>query len=80
LSSREVKSTGEKFRVVILPSTVIAKVTATNGREMQERCLGSFFTFEAVAVGEAAGFPSQRDHRDANSVLYRRKFHVIPFR
>src|ERR1700682_410942 len=31
LSSREVKSTGEKFFVVILPSTVIANVTATNG-------------------------------------------------
>src|SRR6266700_3586694 len=38
LSSREVKSTGEKFRVVTLPSTVIAKVAATNGRrEMWER-------------------------------------------
>jgi len=32
LSSREVKSTGEKFRVVIFPSTVMAKVTTTNGR------------------------------------------------
>ena len=36
LSSREVKSTGEKFRVVILPSTVMAKVALTNGREMWE--------------------------------------------
>src|SRR5688572_9578471 len=32
LSSREVKSTGEKALVVIFPSTVMAKVTATNGR------------------------------------------------
>src|SRR5205814_6026702 len=31
LSSREVKSTGVKFFVVIFPSTVIAKVTATKG-------------------------------------------------
>src|ERR1041384_8379969 len=31
LSSREVKSTGVKFFVVILPSTVIANVTATSG-------------------------------------------------
>ena len=34
LSSREVKSTGEKARVVILPSAVMAKVAATKG------CLG----------------------------------------
>src|SRR5450432_919510 len=32
LSSREVKSTGVKFRVVILPSTVMAKVAARKGR------------------------------------------------
>src|SRR4029077_16418510 len=32
LSSREVKSTGPKFRVVILPSTVMANVALTNGR------------------------------------------------
>jgi hypothetical protein len=32
LSSREVKSTGVKSRVVIFPSTVIAKVALTNGR------------------------------------------------
>src|SRR5436190_21654857 len=32
LSSREVKSTGEKVRVVILPSTVMAKVAKTKGR------------------------------------------------
>src|SRR5260370_39533619 len=32
LSSREVKSTGEKLRVVILASTVMAKVALTNGR------------------------------------------------
>src|SRR2546421_569235 len=32
LSSREVKSTGAKSRVVILPSTVMAKVALTNGR------------------------------------------------
>lgn len=32
MSSREVKSIGEKARVVILPSTVIAKVAATRGR------------------------------------------------
>src|SRR5947208_6183968 len=32
LSSREVKSTGPKFFVVTLPSTVIAKVATTNGR------------------------------------------------
>ena len=32
LSSREVKSTGERLRVVILPSTVMAKVALTNGR------------------------------------------------
>src|SRR5205085_5484539 len=32
LSSRDVKSTGEKFLVVILPSTVMAKVAATKGR------------------------------------------------
>src|SRR6266436_1570783 len=38
LSSREVKSTGPKFRVVILPSTVMANVALTNGRaEMWER-------------------------------------------
>src|SRR5437660_4484778 len=36
LSSREVKSTGVKFFVVIFPSTVIAKVTATKGRGMWE--------------------------------------------
>src|SRR6266849_2229298 len=34
LSSREVKSTGAKSRVVIFPSTVMAKVALTNGREM----------------------------------------------
>src|SRR5205807_4067475 len=33
---REVKSTGVKFFVVIFPSTVIAKVTATKGRGMWE--------------------------------------------
>src|ERR1051326_1515721 len=38
LSSREVKSTGEKFFVVILPSTVIANVTATNG--LRRLCFG----------------------------------------
>src|ERR1700730_4744385 len=32
LSSREVKSTGENVRVVILPSTVMAKVAMTKGR------------------------------------------------
>jgi hypothetical protein len=32
LSSRDVKSTGEKARVVILPSKVMAKVATTNGR------------------------------------------------
>jgi hypothetical protein len=32
LSSREVKSTGVKFRVVTLPSTVMANVATTNGR------------------------------------------------
>src|SRR5215468_9815355 len=32
LSSREVKSTGENARVVIFPSTVMAKVAATKGR------------------------------------------------
>ena len=32
LSSREVKSTGANFRVVIFPSTVIANVAKTNGR------------------------------------------------
>src|SRR6267378_708033 len=32
LSSREVKSTGDKFFVVTLPSTVIAKVATTTGR------------------------------------------------
>jgi len=32
LSSREVKSTGAKFFVVTLPSTVMAKVATTNGR------------------------------------------------
>src|SRR4029077_5890408 len=37
LSSREVKSTGPKFRVVILPSTVMANVALTNGREMRLR-------------------------------------------
>jgi len=36
LSSREVKSTGPNSRVVILPSTVIANVALTNGREMWE--------------------------------------------
>src|ERR1700686_2567500 len=44
LSSREVKSTGVKFFVVIFPSTVIAKVTATKGRfgrrrDASPRCL-----------------------------------------
>src|SRR5580700_4614245 len=33
LSSRDVKSTGEKARVVIFPSTVIAKVAMTKGRD-----------------------------------------------
>ncbi len=37
LSSREVKSTGEYSRVVILPSTVMAKVAATNGRDVRTR-------------------------------------------
>src|SRR5205085_3955086 len=38
--SREVKSTGAKSRVVVLPSTVMAKVALTNGRlEMWERPL-----------------------------------------
>src|SRR5689334_13465246 len=32
LSSRDVKSTGVKLRVVILPSSVIANVALTNGR------------------------------------------------
>jgi hypothetical protein len=32
LSSREVKSTGDKFFVVTLPSTVMAKVATTSGR------------------------------------------------
>ena len=32
LSSRDVKSTGVKFLVVILPSTVMANVATTNGR------------------------------------------------
>ena len=32
MSSRLVKSTGEKVRVVIFPSTVIANVAATKGR------------------------------------------------
>src|SRR5437870_7492670 len=37
LSSREVKSTGAKSRVVIFPSTVMAKVAETKGRpEMWE--------------------------------------------
>src|SRR5207302_415593 len=36
LSSREVKSTGAKSRVVIFPSTVMANVALTNGREMWE--------------------------------------------
>src|SRR5436305_9192391 len=44
LSSREVKSTGAKFFVVTLPSTVIAKVALTNGRETWEGRLDSFFT------------------------------------
>src|SRR5204862_4310463 len=37
LSSRGVKSTGVEFFVVTLPSTVMAKVTATNGSRMWER-------------------------------------------
>src|SRR5436190_12437314 len=38
LSSREVKSTGPKFFVVTLPSTLMAKVAVTNGRlKMWER-------------------------------------------
>jgi len=36
LSSREVKSTGVKSRVVIFPSTVMANVALTNGRGMWE--------------------------------------------
>src|SRR5205807_4384101 len=36
LSSREVKSTGAKSRVVIFPSTVMAKVAETKGREVWE--------------------------------------------
>lgn len=35
MSSREVKSTGVKFRVVIFPSTVMAKVALTNGRAVR---------------------------------------------
>src|SRR5881392_2221906 len=41
LSSREVKSTGAKSRVVIFPSTVIAKVALTNGRALFLFCRGS---------------------------------------
>ena len=49
LSSREVKSTGAKFFVVTLPSTVMAKVATTNGRlEMWARPLRrDFFVITA---------------------------------
>ncbi len=43
MSSRDVKSTGEKFLVVILPSVVIAKVTATNGRDGFRETRGARF-------------------------------------
>src|SRR5205807_7232734 len=52
LSSREVKSTGAKSRVVIFPSTVMAKVALTNGREMWALRLGD--TAHPVRAGRAA--------------------------
>src|ERR1700726_2722196 len=54
LSSRDVKSTGVKFLVVILPSTVMAKVAATNGR----RCRGSRwlpFFFDGTLAASSTG-------------------------
>src|ERR1700730_17665878 len=43
LSSREVKSTGENVRVVILPSTVMAKVAMTKGRaDFRDEDVGPF--------------------------------------
>src|SRR4051794_29188420 len=61
LSSREVKSTGEKFLVVILPSTVIAKVTATNGR-LGGTCFRRSFLRRGViaAFGRREARPSER--------------------
>ena len=38
----EVVDTGEKFRVVIFPSTVMAKVAATNGRRSRRLLLFRF--------------------------------------
>src|SRR5439155_22763490 len=52
LSSGEVKSTGAKSRVVIFPSTVMAKVALTNGREMWALPLGD--TVRPVRAGRAA--------------------------
>jgi hypothetical protein len=70
-----VKSTGEKVRVVIFPSTVMAKVAMTNGRLRGAGLIvlsrwEDFLTdltnlpgngFEPV--GEAAGFPILRPGR-----------------
>src|SRR5437867_6590507 len=57
LSSREVKSTGAKSRVVIFPSTVIANVALTNGRFF---CRGSrrlpFFLDGTLAASPTALF------------------------
>src|SRR4051812_36970384 len=58
LSSREVKSTGVKFFVVILPSTVTANVTATKGRFGGASFRTSDFFEERRVVGRAEARPS----------------------
>src|SRR4051812_42908431 len=65
LSSREVKSTGEKFFVVIFPSTVIANVTATKGRR---RLCGGGTRFRAsdfVRFFKEAGLAEARPSDEA---------------
>src|ERR1700730_8793389 len=58
LSSREVKSAGAEFGVVIFPSTVIANVALTNGRSepdwrLAERRLRRVLLFETLAASRA---------------------------
>src|SRR5437016_4918902 len=72
LSSREVKSTGEKVLVVILPSTVIANVAVTKGRRKTRARFGRSRTrrlnFERETEAPATLF------RFANLMLQRRNF------
>src|ERR1700730_2922241 len=60
LSSREVKSTGVKLRVVIFPSTVIANVALTNGRGVFFREMALFRDFVARTLLRLADFMLHR--------------------